>query len=41
MKERGLLISWGSPPRGREAKALEIFENVHNYLKKKSQDGKI
>lgn len=41
MKERALLISWGAPPRGREAKALEIFQEAHKYLKKKSQEGKI
>ncbi len=34
MKERAILVSWGQVPRGREAKALEVFREAHTYLKK-------
>lgn len=41
MRERTMLVSWGQIPRGRESKALEVFQKAHEYLKKKKEEGKI
>ncbi len=41
MKEKALFISWGQVPPGREAKALDIFQKAHKFLKQKHGEGKI
>ena len=41
MEEKKLFVSWGQVPRGRESKAIEIFQKAHEFLKKKKKEGKI
>lgn len=41
MKEPALFVSWGQIPRGREAKAFEVFNQAHEFLKKKKKEGRI
>lgn len=41
MKEQAVFISWGQVPRGREAKAIEVFNQAHEFLKNKKKEGKI
>jgi hypothetical protein len=41
MKEQTMFISWGQVPRGREAKAIEVFKRAHEFLKGKKKEGKI
>lgn len=41
MEEKILWVSWGQVPRGREAKAMEIFQKAHEFLKMKKKEGQI
>ena len=41
MEEKTLFVSWGQVARGRESKAIEIFNKAHDFLKKKKSEGKI
>jgi hypothetical protein len=41
MKEQTVFVSWGQVPRGREAKAIEVFNQAHEFLKKKKKEAKI
>jgi hypothetical protein len=36
-----LLITWGAVVRGREAKALEVFQGVQAYWDEQAKEGKI
>ncbi len=41
MADAAVLIRWGTPVRGREAKALEVFGEAMAYYGKLQQDGAI
>jgi hypothetical protein len=41
MADDGLFIGWGEVVRGREAKAVEVFNESIEYYGKLQQDGKI
>lgn len=41
MADDGLFIGWGEVVRGREAKAVEVFNEAVNYYAQLQQDGKI
>ena len=41
MREKALLASWGPVSRGREGKALEVFQKAHSFLQQKKKEGKI
>jgi len=41
MAEAGLLIGWGEPVTGREAKGLEVFAEALAYYGKAEQDGRL
>ncbi|HEX7428423.1 MAG TPA: hypothetical protein VF328_16175 [Mycobacterium sp.] len=41
MAEAGLFIGWGVPVRGREKRALDLFNGTMQYYGRLQQDGKI
>ena len=41
MTEAGLFIRWGEPARGREARAVEVFNESVQYFALLQQEGKI
>jgi hypothetical protein len=41
MADAGLFIGWGAPVRGREAKGLEVFNEVIGYYGRLQQEGTI
>ena len=41
MADEALFIGWGDPVRGREAKALDVFNESLQYYGQLQQDGKI
>jgi hypothetical protein len=41
MADRLLCISWGEPVRGREERALEVFNRTVGYYGRKQQEGSI
>jgi hypothetical protein len=41
MSEAGLFIRWGEPARGREARAVEVFNESVQYFALLQQEGKI
>lgn len=41
MADRLLMISWGEPARGLEARALEVFNEALGILGRAQQDGRI
>jgi hypothetical protein len=41
MADRMLLIAWGNPVRGSEARALEVFNEAMGLLGRMQQDGRI
>ena len=41
MADRVMFISWGSPVRGREQRALEVFNEAMGMLGSMQQDGRI
>ena len=41
MAEAGLFIGWGVPVRGREKRALDLFNGTMEYYGRLQQDGKI
>ena len=41
MAEAGLFIRWGEPARGREARAIEVFNESSQYFALLQQEGRI
>ncbi len=41
MADRVLLLSWGAPVRGREERALEVFNESMGYWGRAQQEGRI
>jgi hypothetical protein len=41
MADRVLFISWGTPVRGREERALEVFNEAMGLMGRMQQDGRI
>lgn len=40
-REAALIVQWGYPARGREGKALEVFNEFMAYWGKQAADGKV
>lgn len=41
MADHVLFVSWGTPVRGREERALEVFEEALGILGRKQQEGRL